>query len=165
MRLTKKELQEIEVRDRQKAAIHEYGHALVLKHHGFEASPCISRNFTSDPLEEKLWLCQTFFFPKLATPSQLRQIAIAGYLAERMWEEGGAESMDVGDMCWDVEFNLGDTYADSDGWSRADWVGAQGWEVADVAVIHDILSRNWNELTKGAETLAREAKADGSLNP
>ena len=161
MRLTRKQLQEIEVRDRSKAAVHEYGRALVLQHHGFEASPCISRTFTSEPLEEKLWIFKTLFFPNLATPFQRRQIAIAGYLAERIWEEGDVEDSSIGDLCWELEFNMGESFADAEDWTRSDWTGAQGWTESDVAVVHDILIRNWSTLIEGATALALDALSDG----
>lgn len=161
MRITKKELQEMEARDRRVAAIHEYGHAIVFMSYGMQGSVSIWRNDTSDPLEEKLWSGQARYERFLSSPSLTRQISIAGFLAERIADEGTPKDFSAEELCFELGFSLDDSYDELGDWSYSDWRGAQGWEASDVAEVLDIFQRHWKALENGVESLVREAEEDG----
>ena len=155
----------MESSDLRNAAIHECGHAIVARHYGIYAIATIKPNPTNIPREFKTWGGTTNYNPKYLTPLSHRRLAIAGNFAELI-----ASAISTSDCCEGEVYNhlldtLLDNYEWSDGWSRTDWEGAQGWTDSDVHAVYLILQRNWKTVIAEAELLIASAIEDKKRPP
>ncbi len=106
----------IQAYDRRLAAIHESGHALVSLHLGYDADAWIYPREISDPLSEKTWAGHATMrnMPIECHHPHRRMVAIAGMVAERIWQSGYDEDY-VEPYGWE------DHLRDEDCMSPADW--------------------------------------------
>ncbi len=160
--MTMMTIEEIEAFDLRKAAIHECGHANVTRHCGMGGSPAIWHNDTDNFLKEKLWIGTTHYKESASTPLKLRRVAIAGFLAEEISGFDSISDCDESTLTERLESSFGDCFNDSEGWSRSDWEGAEGWTSADIHAVYLSLTRNWKELLEEAATLINVASKSGS---
>lgn len=146
-------LNHLDARDLRRSAIHECGHSCVGRHYGAKCSPGVWR--TGAPVDslEKLWVGDTQCERWVLTKAQRRRVALAGWLAGWIEEEGGPEECGSSEPFGDLEYSLGESYEDSDAWSLSDWEGAQGWTDADLRAAFKILKKNWGLLVEEAEGL------------
>jgi hypothetical protein len=150
--LTQHELDE-EAHCRRGAAIHECGHALVARHYGMDAHPFIWPNTGDNRAKEKLWLGRCVYGCIGLTSLRDRHICLAGIVADNMAE---GESLDDVDE-YDLREILRDAMAvgpdETDGLSRSDWEGVQGWTLRDLRSVQRILKRGWKPLLEEADLL------------
>lgn len=157
-------LAEEEVYSLKCAAYHECGHAFVARHYGMWAFPMLWRNpnrNTSDKPrfdEWKIWIGKTQYSNEGLTRMRHRRLAIAGPIAEHIVGTGSIEDCSALSLCYFVDESLDPEYENSDGWSRTDWDGAQGWTNQDVDAVHSIFKRNWKALVEEAEMLISNAQ-------
>jgi len=155
--MTAMTMQEQETYFLRKAALHECGHALVIRHFGLEGLPMIWRN-TSDNLdEEKLWLGRTICNFRRPSALRLRRIAIAGLLAEYIDKIGSTTGCDGLYLDGLLTESFDENYDELGVWSKTDWDGAQGWTSQDVFAVVRILKRNWKLLLGEANRLMSDA--------
>lgn len=163
-------IQRVDLRDLRRAVIHECGHAVVAWHYGCKSFIVIFPTNTPNPAEEKIWGGQTRYpRPLEGHPLYFRRFSLAGMIAERL-DEVLAEPEEYQvfyDVCEDVICEFEDSYWDSpeasDGWSRTDWEGANGWNYRDIQTVCSILLRHWATLMQEVETLV--AKYSVSFMP
>ncbi len=159
-------IQQVDVRDQRLAAIHECGHAVVAWHYGHESYIMVFPTNTLNTTEETFWGGHTQFcgLRKIKT-LHMRRICLAGKVAERLDEVlAEPENFQVfNDLCDDVILEIQESYVDSpessDGWSRTDWEGANGWNDRDIRTVCSILLRHWATLMQEVETLVAKSSA------
>ena len=139
------------------AAIHECGHVLVCSHYGIWATPSIWRSHTNNLDLEKIWIGNTRYNVSSTSSLRNRRIAIAGLIAEEIDSVGAPIECFEFNLAVNLEVSYGANYEDSDGWSRTDWEGAQGWTAYDVHSVYMILMHNWKTLLAEVEALVKDA--------
>lgn len=158
----------IKAYDRRRTAMHEAGHALVAKHLGYRAEAWIYQNDVDDLMASKSWLGHTSFYGAPNTPGHphLRMIAVAGMVAEILWNNRGDEN------CIDPGF-WADVLFDRDCMSVADWRLADcdpdepDDHLLDVIVrVADLLAGElWPSLIRGSRTLMSAPESVHSFQP
>ena len=95
--LTSRHLEELEMREKQKAAVHEAGHAIVAATKGVPVEAWIHRNKSGDP-GEKAWLGHVQNTPRVVWQEGKRTLAddckvlgstyaVAGMVAEELYDD------------------------------------------------------------------------------
>lgn len=149
----------IQALDRRMAAVHEAGHAVIAMHLGVDVwSVHIYPNDTNDIRNEKSYRGQATFEPP-SDPNHCRMIAVAGMVAERVWEARGPAF-----ICWP------DNLADPDCMSPTDWDGT-GCEpgepddelIAAVDAVEELLA--WDLLPKLTALSRKLIEADSRRTP
>lgn len=90
----------IEARDRRLAAVHEAAHVVIARRVRVEAAAWIFRRPTADPRREKTWGGQTTFYSQFSRPQHRRMIAVAGAIAEHVWDGELDFLRDEGEAVW-----------------------------------------------------------------
>lgn len=154
-------IEEIEAHDLRKAAVHECGHAYVTRHYGMGGEPSIWRSPGKNTDFEKVWIGSTRYQGIYRTPLRDRRIALAGIVAEDIDSHDSLDDFSEEGLAEYLELFMGEEYEDSEGWSRTDWEGAQGWTSRDLHAVCVILMRNWTALLEEAEQLISDGIKDG----
>lgn len=154
--------------DRRRTAMHEAAHALIASYLGYRAEAWIYRNEVEDLLASKAWLGHMSFYnaPEAPGHPHLRMIAVAGMVAEFLWESSDNED------CTDPGF-WADLMLDPDCMSAADWrlsdcdPGEPDDDLPDVIVhVADLLAGDlWPSLTRMSRILMSDTESIHSFQP
>lgn len=147
---------------RRTAAVHEAGHAIVARHLGFSVTAVIRPTDAKDQFDRS-WSGQTRSngpTPNI-TERQRRMIAIAGHIAEQLWNEARGRTVDIEGDFKKPPYPLSDSDRQSAGF---DW--PQPWPEDYWRDIRDTIALMrplWPEIAAEARSLI-VASRDGPTN-
>lgn len=154
--------------DRRRTAMHEAAHALIASYLGYRAEAWIYRNEIEDLLASKAWLGHMSFYDIPDEPGHLhrRMVAVAGMVAEHLWENRAyCDYTDTGFWI--------DVMLDRDCMSPADWrlancePGEPDHDLPEVMVhVADLLAGDlWPSLTRMSRILMSDTESIHSFQP
>lgn len=155
-------IEEQQAYDLHRTAIHECGHAALIRNYGMWGTPTLWRNPSGNLTEEKYWHGTTLYQAPGMTLQIARRIALAGRLAEMIDSYGSPMKCDEYNLEDFVEDSHSEDYDEFYGWSHSDWEGSLGWTSKDVLAVYKTLKRNWSRLLKEANRLKAMARRRGA---
>lgn len=136
-----------EQHDLRMASIHEAAHAVVVRHLGGHANACVTPSYTSDPIEEKLYVGHTWFGRRDLNIRQLMMVGLAGTVAEEVYSAPDCSGWSLFEALQEDVIGLSD--------SDAELVGR--YTAADLDECIKLVSDLWNSIDMEAVYLAGTA--------